>query len=150
MSSPPSADPASADALAQVYGVIGPLYRRAVRRIEDRDGLPMGERAVLELLEATGGQPVPAIADRLALSRQFVQRTVDAAVGDGLVELQPNPAHRRSSIIALTPAGAARIAQVRRAEQDALREAAADLRQADVDACLRVLVHLHRHLLTDG
>lgn len=50
---------------------------------------------------------VPQIAALRPVSRQYVQKIVDALAGDGLVEFRPNPAHRRSKLVAITGAGRA-------------------------------------------
>jgi DNA-binding MarR family transcriptional regulator len=131
--------------LAEVFAVIGPLYRRAVRSVESEaaiEGLTIGIRTVLEVLQAQGPRPVPRVAKTLALSRQFVQRTVDSALDQGLVELQPNPSHLRSALVALTDSGADRIAQVQAREHAALRAVGGELTGRDVEACLKVLRHL--------
>ena len=135
-----------ARALADVYEVVGPLYRRVYRRVE-RDapieGVSLGVRAVLERIDAHGRETVPQIGRALALSRQFVQRMVNDAAAAGYVELQPNPAHRRSSLVALTEAGREAIAAVKAREYAALgRVGDGAIARADVEATLRVLRQL--------
>lgn len=128
--------------LTEVFDVVGPLYRRAqraVERAEDVEGVPIGVRAVLDLLRARGPMTVPQIGRAQSLSRQFVQRMVNSAQADGLVRAVPNPAHRRSMLLELTPTGAARIRAVHAREHRLLRDVGGDLTEADVDACLRVL-----------
>ncbi|MFD0856895.1 MarR family winged helix-turn-helix transcriptional regulator, partial [Actinomadura adrarensis] len=89
-------------------------------------------------------QTVPQMARALTLSRQFVQRMVNDAAAQGLTESIPNPAHKRSSLIRLTEDGADAFNSVLDRERAALRQAAADLTESDVDACLRVLERLLR------
>lgn len=48
---------------------------------------------------------VPAIARRLGQARQSVQRIVNELAAEGLVELADNPAHARSALVVLSPAG---------------------------------------------
>jgi DNA-binding MarR family transcriptional regulator len=141
-----SVDPLAPDVLgarlADVFAVLGPLYRttlRAIERNESLVGVAIGVRAVLEQIAAAGPQPVPRIAEALVLSRQFVRRMVNSAVEQGFAELRPNPAHRRSSLVALTAAGADAIADVKARELAVLRDATGDLTAGDIDACLRVL-----------
>ena len=126
--------------------MLGPLYRRISRVVEDAErieGVSIGVRAVLERLQATGPQPVPTIAAALVLSRQFVQRNVDAAAERGWVRTAPNPVHRRSVLIELTPKGARAIAAVAAREHAVLRTVGGDLTADDIDACLRVLRSVH-------
>jgi DNA-binding MarR family transcriptional regulator len=132
--------------LTEVFAVLGPLYRRVSRVVEDAErieGVSIGVRAVLELLQAEGPQPVPSIAATLVLSRQFVQRNVDAAAARGWVRTAPNPAHRRSVLIELTPEGARTIAAVTARELGVLRTVGGDITADDIEACLHVLRSLH-------
>jgi DNA-binding MarR family transcriptional regulator len=48
---------------------------------------------------------VSQIARRIGVSRQSARQTVLKLEQSGLVELQPNPDHRRSQLVALTEAG---------------------------------------------
>jgi DNA-binding MarR family transcriptional regulator len=59
-----------------------------------------------------GPRTVPAIARRLGLSRQGVQRVANDLRAEGLVELRTNPDHARSPLVALTPTGADTVTQL--------------------------------------
>ncbi|WP_086821641.1 MarR family winged helix-turn-helix transcriptional regulator [Allokutzneria sp. NRRL B-24872] len=135
--------------LTEVFDVVGPLYRLALRRVE-RDapieGLSVGMRAVLHLLRQHGPMTVPDMGRAQALSRQFVQRMVNDAAAEHLVETVPNPAHKRSSLIRLTERGTTVIDAVIAREHAALRRAGADLTDAEVTACLRVLNRMLHNL----
>jgi DNA-binding MarR family transcriptional regulator len=142
MADPPLDPDALARRLAEVYLLVGPLYRRVLRAVEDNEpieGVSVGVRAVLDLLHRGGPMTVPQMGRAQSLSRQFVQRMVNDAAADGLVELVDNPAHRRSRLVRLTAAGRDRIAAVTAREHDLLRQVPGDLTGAEVDACLRVL-----------
>jgi DNA-binding MarR family transcriptional regulator len=54
---------------------------------------------------ARGPLTVAAIADRLGLARQGVQRVADLLVSDGLAGYTDNPRHRRAKLLTLTAAG---------------------------------------------
>ncbi|GAA0650159.1 MarR family transcriptional regulator [Streptomyces thermocarboxydovorans] len=143
---PPSDVPLPPDELAhrltEVYDVVGPLYRRVQRLVEQNlapEGLSVGVRAVLTLLHRGGPMTVPEMGRAQSISRQFVQRMVNDAAERGLVESVPNPAHRRSSLIRLTPRGSSLITAVLDREHRMLREVGGDLTDAEVTACLRVL-----------
>ncbi|WP_214403919.1 MarR family winged helix-turn-helix transcriptional regulator [Pseudonocardia lacus] len=131
-----------ADRLAEVYLIVGPLYRRVLRAVE-RDapvsGISVGVRAVLDLLARNGPMTVPQMGRAQSLSRQFVQRMVNEAVAAGHVELTDNPAHRRSRLARLTDAGRATIDAVTAREHDLLRQVGGDLTDDEVRACVRVL-----------
>ncbi|MET7456859.1 MarR family transcriptional regulator [Streptomyces sp. NPDC005574] len=125
----------------EVFALVGPLYRRVQRRIE-QDAAPdlsVGVRAVLDLLREHGPMTVPQMGRAQSLSRQFVQRMVNDAAAGGLVESIPNPAHQRSSLIRLTDDGRTAITAVTAREHALLRQASGSLTDADVTACVRVL-----------
>lgn len=133
-----------ADRLADVFALLGPLYRRAYRKVETSDeGPSVGVRTVLEVLRAYG-QPmtVPHIGRALAVSRQFVQRMVNDAAGLGYVETIPNPAHQRSSLVRLTRAGRDAVGAVLAREHGVLRNVGGGLTAGDLDSCVRVLTNL--------
>jgi DNA-binding MarR family transcriptional regulator len=123
---------ATPDQLARVFDLLGPLYRQAVRTVDHTAGIPVGVRALLDLLRVRGSSTVPRIADILGLSRQFVQRCVNEAEEAGWVTLATNPVHRRSSLVVISDAG----------EAESLTPLATGLSEEDVAACLRVLTHL--------
>ncbi|MDG9724109.1 MULTISPECIES: MarR family winged helix-turn-helix transcriptional regulator [unclassified Streptomyces] len=128
--------------LTEVYDLVGPLYRRAQRSVEQgltTDGLSVGVRAVLTLLHRNGPMTVPQMGRAQSISRQFVQRMVNDAADRSLVESLPNPAHRRSSLIGLTDEGRAAITDVLDREHLLLRDVGGSLTDADVATCLRVL-----------
>ncbi|KPC60841.1 MarR family winged helix-turn-helix transcriptional regulator [Streptomyces chattanoogensis] len=131
--------------LTEVFALVGPLYRRVQRKVEQAapiEGLSVGVRAVLDLLREHGPMTVPQMGREQALSRQFVQRMVNDAAAQQLVEIIPNPAHRRSSLIRLTDAGRAAITAVTTREHALLRQVGGDLTDADVRACVRVLTEM--------
>ena len=131
--------------LAEVFDVVGPLYRRAQRKVEQEApvrGLSVGVRAVLNLLREHGPMTVPQMGRAQAISRQFVQRMVNEAAARRLVEIAPNPAHKRSPLIRLTDEGAAAITSLIAHEYALLAQVGGDLTDADITACLRVLRQL--------
>lgn len=128
--------------LAEIYLVVGPLYRKVSRVVEREQpvmGMSVGVRAVLEQLQREGDVTVPAIAASQELSRQFVQRMVHEAREAGFVELVGNPRHRRSSLARLTPEGRSAITAVTDREHRMMTRVAGDFSEADMDTTLRVL-----------
>ncbi|MFI7445367.1 MarR family winged helix-turn-helix transcriptional regulator [Nonomuraea indica] len=137
------------DRLIEVFDLVGPLYRRAHRKVEQDapiEGLSVGVRAVLTMLREHGPMTVPQMGRAQALSRQFVQRMINDAAALHLVESVANPAHKRSSLIRLTEKGRTAITAVLDRERAVLRHAGDDLTVADITACIRVLSHLLRFL----
>ncbi|MFI2352604.1 MarR family winged helix-turn-helix transcriptional regulator [Streptomyces sp. NPDC019443] len=142
---PPLAPDDLAHRLTEVFDLVGPLYRRVQRKVElaaPIEGLSVGVRAVLDLLRENGPMTVPQMGRAQALSRQFVQRMVNDAAAGQLVEIIPNPAHQRSSLIRLTDRGRAAITAVIAREHALLREVDGDLTDAEVTACVRVLTRM--------
>jgi DNA-binding MarR family transcriptional regulator len=77
-------------------------------------------RGVLELILLGGPATVPDMARARGVSRQHIQQQVDALLERGLLERKDNPAHKRSSLIALTDKGRALIQNLRADELNAL------------------------------
>jgi DNA-binding MarR family transcriptional regulator len=142
---PPLAPDDLPDRLMEVFALVGPLYRRVQRKVEQDapiQGLSVGVRAVLDLLREHGPMTVPQMGRAQALSRQFVQRMVNDAAAQLLVETFPNPAHQRSSLVRLTDHGRAAITAVTTRERALLLRAGGDLTDADVAACVKVLARM--------
>lgn len=70
-------------------------------------------RTVLELILLDGPATVPEMARTRGASRQHIQQQVDALAGRELVKRRDNPAHKRSSLIALTDRGRAVVQNMR-------------------------------------
>lgn len=150
MDNPPLAPEALAPRLAEVYVALGPVYRRVARLVEQDEqvsGLSVGVRNVLDQLRRDGERTVPQLARAQDLSRQYTQRMVDQAAADGLVELIENPAHRRSRLVRLTPAGKKAITAVLERELALLERVGGDLTAAELDGTLRVLLHMDLALI---
>nr|WP_221382154.1 MarR family winged helix-turn-helix transcriptional regulator [Actinoplanes polyasparticus] len=124
-----------------------PLVLNSARVVEAdlaADGLTVGMRAVLEILAEHGPATVPAIGERLDLARQGIQRHVNDLGALKLIELRENPAHRRSVLIALTAAGAARFERIRADELGRLEAMAAECTDDEISAAVKVLRSLNR------
>jgi DNA-binding MarR family transcriptional regulator len=61
---------------------------------------------------AVSALTVPQIARTMGLTRQSVQRIVDLLACEGIVELVPNPRHRRAMLVRLTAAGRTKLNQI--------------------------------------
>lgn len=57
------------------------------------------------IIEADRPQSVAWLAKDMGVSRQNLQRIINDLEGEGLVQFQPNPHHKRSPLIALTDQG---------------------------------------------
>ena len=135
------------DRVSEVFDLIGTLYRRGLRKLEQGEaveGVSVGVRSVLVLLHRYGSMTVPQMGRVMALTRQFVQRMVNDAVDRGWAEATPNPAHQRSSLIRITDEGEAVITAILAREHALNRQVGGDLTDAELRACVRVLKQMLR------
>ncbi|BEL07417.1 MarR family transcriptional regulator [Actinoplanes sichuanensis] len=126
---------------------VRPLVLNSARVVEASlraNGVSVGMRAVLEVLAEHGPMTVPDIADRLDLARQGIQRHVNDLAALGWVESRVNPAHRRSVLIAVTPAGSELFTRIRSDELSRLDRMATECTADELAAALRVLAALSR------
>ena len=133
--------------LYEVLRNVRPLVLNSARVVEAdlaADGLTVGMRAVLEILAEHRPATVPAIGERLDLARQGIQRHVNDLAALGLIETRENPAHRRSVLIALTAAGAARFERIRADELGRLEAMAAECTDDEIATAVKVLRSLNR------
>lgn len=128
--------------ISEVFDLIGALYRRGLRKLEqgeEIEGVSVGVRSVLTLLHRYGPMTVPQMGRVMTLTRQFVQRMVNDALTRGWAEAIPNPAHQRSSLIRITDDGTAVITAILAREHALNRQVGGDLTEAELRACTRVL-----------
>jgi DNA-binding MarR family transcriptional regulator len=134
-------------ALYEVLRHVRPLVLNSARAVDAAlrpEGISVGMRAVMEILAEHGPATVPSLGERLDLPRQGVQRHVKDLLALGYVEARPNPAHRRSVLIALTGTGAEVIDRVRDAELRQLAGLALDCTPEEIATAARVLRSLSR------
>lgn len=134
-------------ALYEVVRQVRPLVLNSARVVEASlrpHRLTVGMRAVLEVLAGHGAATVPSVAERLDLARQGVQRHVNDLVDLGYVRVRDNPAHRRSVLIVMTPAGAELFDRIRADELDRLAGMAGECTPEEIAAALKVLTALNR------
>nr|WP_028347382.1 MarR family transcriptional regulator [Bradyrhizobium murdochi] len=88
-----------------VFRLNGRLLAAGDRLVSDL-GLTSARWQVLGAIAlAPSPQPVAWLARSMGLNRQGVQRIVNEMAEEGLVELRPNPNHRRAHLVALTRRG---------------------------------------------
>jgi DNA-binding MarR family transcriptional regulator len=81
------------------------LYNAVGDRLKGEHGLSMGQ---FEFLRVIGGRDdcrVNDLAQDIAITVGATSKAVDRLEAAGWVSRRPNPANRRSSLLALTPAG---------------------------------------------
>jgi DNA-binding MarR family transcriptional regulator len=95
---------AMGDLIAEVRMLFREL-RGAIQTIHGEEEPTAGRRGILADLLEGGPQTVPNLARRRNVSRQHVQVLVNSLLSDGLVDLECNPAHKRSRLVAITSLG---------------------------------------------
>ncbi|KUN59155.1 MarR family transcriptional regulator [Streptomyces canus] len=134
--------------VSEVFDLVGALYRRGLRKLEQDEavgGVSVGVRSVLVLLHRYGPMTVPQMGRIMALTRQFVQRMANDAMDRGWAEATPNPAHQRSSLIRITDEGVAVITAILAREHALNRQVGGgELTDAELRACVRVLKEMLR------
>lgn len=102
-------------------------------------GLGSGMRGLLVSVERNGPTSVSKLAAMRPVSRQFVQRLVDDLLQGDWVQAIPNPHHKRSPLIMLTPKGRTAITDMLETEEPYLAVLADGLSTDDLAAAARVL-----------
>ncbi|HYD05659.1 MAG TPA: MarR family transcriptional regulator [Reyranella sp.] len=104
---------ALADEVARLQGRLKHLFAPILREL----GLGESELTVLTaVVEAERPPTVPQIGRSLGHARQLVQRAANSLADRGLIELLPNPDHKRAALLRATEAG---VALKRRADAEA-------------------------------
>ncbi|RCV51820.1 MarR family winged helix-turn-helix transcriptional regulator [Marinitenerispora sediminis] len=127
------------------------LVRRAMRGLwlVERGADPAVDRHTYPLLAALAeDRPmrVGEVARRFHLNKSTASRHLRRLTDAGLVEAAPDPLDRRSSLLTASPAGRDRIATIRRARADRLREALAAWPESDRRDLARLLGRLNADL----
>jgi DNA-binding MarR family transcriptional regulator len=92
--------------------------------------------------------PVAHIARNMGLTRQAVQRVVDDMRTDGLVRVDPNPHHRRASLVAMTERGEAAYAGASARQERWAEELAHGLQPDAIEAATALLRTLQQRVGT--
>ncbi|MHB9856018.1 MarR family winged helix-turn-helix transcriptional regulator [Streptomyces krungchingensis] len=138
--------------IADVYEAAGAL-RRLGEQTAGAEGLT---QARWQVLSAVSEEPltVPQAARRLGVSRQNIQRVANDLVELRLAAYVPNPEHRGSPLLTLTPAGTDTLARVTARSEQLHRTLFAAIPEQEIHATRaslrRLLTELDRHEGTAG
>ena len=124
---------------AELFEAAG-TSRRWGEILASRQGLTQAQWQTL-WIAATGPLTVPQIARRLGVSRQNVQRVANDLAAAGMATFGPNPDHKSSPLLELTPAG--------RSALDHINTAAAGSNQALLDRLSEPGIDQLRSLVTN-
>lgn len=84
-------------------------------------------------------QTVPQIAKTMGLTRQAVQRLVDAMHKDGFLTFQINPDHKRAKLISLSTLGEQTYAKLDEKQMAWAKECSSSMSKQELDTTLSVL-----------
>jgi len=113
--------------------------RWVAEQIYGDEGRSTARRGILRGLVRYGAQTVPALARTRSVTRQHVQEVVTALVADRLVELVPNPRHRRSRLVRATARGQALVQRMDDTDDRVLIAVGMDLSTRDLEITARTL-----------
>jgi DNA-binding MarR family transcriptional regulator len=121
-------------------------YRHALAELHRAGSFRASSWQVMQVL-ANGPQTVPQIARQRCTSRQNIQSLVNGLVSEGLVELERNPGHQRSSLICLTSRGKDSLASAQGDESTLFAWLDSQVLEADVVSATKLLRQI-RELLS--
>jgi len=113
--------------------------RWVAEQIYGDEGRSTARRGILRGLVRYGAQTVPALARTRSVTRQHVQEVVTALVADRLVELIPNPRHRRSRLVRATARGQALVLRMDDTDDRVLIAVGTDLSTRELEITARTL-----------
>jgi DNA-binding MarR family transcriptional regulator len=123
------------------------LYNAVADRVRAAGGLGAGSFELLRHVRDHPGARVADLAAAFALGVGTTSKIVDRLEKQDWLERRPNPANRRSSLLALTPAGESALSQAEPAWQAAIQELLVGaLSFADLTALSRALGALRADL----
>ena len=141
-----SAGAALSETVLALFRVTSSLLTAGDRLVADL-GLTSARWQVLgTIVAAERPQPVAWLARDMGANRQNVQRITNDLLRDGLVELAPNPHHRRAALVVLTAQGRQAFEQAMALEAPWMNHLAEGIEPADIQAMQRVLVALRGRL----
>jgi DNA-binding MarR family transcriptional regulator len=113
--------------------------RAAAEQVHRQGSMSGGRRGILRDLDRFGPRTVPQMARSRPVSRQHIQTLVNGLAKEGHVEFVDNPAHKRSSLVRLTPRGKDFVDAMNRREQLLLARLKVDVPERDLEAAAAVM-----------
>lgn len=98
------------------------LYNAVAERVRAEAGVGAGHFELLRYVRDHPDARVADLASAFAIGVGTTSKIVDRLEKEGWLERRPNPANRRSSLLALTPAGEAVVSRAEPAWQAAIQE----------------------------
>ena len=91
-------------------------------------------------------QPVAWLARSMGLSRQGVQRIANELEKEGLIAFEPNPHHRRASLVVLTDTGRDTYAVADHRQTEWVNAISSDFDIEEIQCALRVMLAMRNRL----
>jgi MarR family transcriptional regulator, multiple antibiotic resistance protein MarR len=98
------------------------LYNAVEQRVRAEAGVGAGHFELLRYVRDHPDARVADVASAFAIGVGTTSKIVDRLEEQGWMERRPNPANRRSSLLALTPAGESAVSRAEPAWQAAIQE----------------------------
>ena len=98
------------------------LYNAVTERLKAAAGIGAGHFELLRYVRDHPDARVADLASAFAIGVGTTSKIVDRMEKEGWLERRPNPANRRSSLLALTPAGESVVSRAELAWQAAIQE----------------------------
>ncbi len=137
---------AATDLILETFRLNGRLLLAGDRLVSEL-GLTSARWQVLGAIACSPQlQPVAWLARSMGLNRQGVQRIVNEMLTDGLVELHPNPHHRRAHLVGLTKKGRTVYETADQLQIPWINELAKSLSVSDIESAIRISETLRKRL----
>jgi DNA-binding MarR family transcriptional regulator len=136
------------DTIAQAASDLRLALGRLVRRVRAESGVPLGQLAVLGLLDRDGPQSIADLAGAQLVRHQSMARTVSLLVRSGAVEQRAHPSDGRKSELRITRTGRRLLERERARRVDwlalAIAEELAEDELPELDRATALLARLAR------
>ena len=129
------------------------LYHRMVQvgeQLHADEPVTLGMRAVLEFPLRNGPTTVPDVARSRSVTRQHIQSLVNDLLEQGLIVLEDNPLHKRSSFVTLTKKGERVIQRMRKRESQLYQATKFGVKRNELKTAARTLEHVRGALKGKG
>lgn len=144
--SDPRKGPVFTDIVLEVFKLGGLLVSEG-DHMSSEYGLTSARWKILGALSLTGEtQTVPQIARSMGLTRQAVQRLVDAMHQDELLSFQCNPDHKRAKLISLSERGETIFSKLNEKQSGWAMQCSTGISKAELETTLSVLQRISRSI----
>jgi DNA-binding MarR family transcriptional regulator len=135
--------------LETVFNGVVELFHRlrvVAEQVHEQGELTASKRGILKDLACLGSLTVPQIARSRLVSRQYVQTLVNTLFEQKYIEFVDNPAHQRSPLVRLTPAGKALFEEMSHREAELFSALSTHFEEQELNTAASVLQRLQELL----